>query len=349
MSWSRAVLGMGLVFLCALCAEAGAWAVFILGGEGLWLALAAGLHGLAAASLFWLPGRLCPDWVAENRHAPALYGWLTLFLPGMGLAGSLGAALARAGWMNRIGLVDQFRDMMEGENVRPDSLAADRSERDLVMEETATQPLVDILASSDPELKRGAIGLLVRLGTAKAVGLLKEALNDPLPEVRLYAHTALTEMDNAAMERIKAGTEKAASGQAGDLAELGRLCRDYALGGLPDTAGRAHFLEQAQEAYAQVLALTPEDPAASLALGRILLALGRRKEARPLVETALRIKSLQVPVYLTLCRLHYEARDFAALRRTGERMAAISDYGDASPGDIIMFEFWSRKREAAHG
>ncbi len=84
-------------------------------------------------------------------------------------------------------------------------------------------------------MKRGAVNLLRRIGSAEAVKLLRKSLSDESSEVRFYAHTALTRLEEdyaEAVEKARFRADKYDSAQS--HAELASVYRNYARSGLPE-------------------------------------------------------------------------------------------------------------------
>ena len=63
------------------------------------------------------------------------------------------------------------------------------------------------MSGDDNDLKRGAINTLQRIGSPEAISILKQSLSDVSPEIRHYAHIALTRLDEAYVGGNQENTE----------------------------------------------------------------------------------------------------------------------------------------------
>jgi len=121
------------------------------------------------------------------------------------------------------------------------------------LRELEIQPLVDVLASADHELKRGAIEALGEQPSARAVQALRQLLVDPHPDVRSGAGVMLfrLEAEFGREMRQAAGRAAEAPASAASLIARGAVCYRYAASGLPGERMARFYLLEAADALAR--------------------------------------------------------------------------------------------------
>ncbi len=319
-------------------------ALGLVGVSGLiWTLGALVLHFLQGG-LFWATAQSTR---ATTRGTFMLAAWLAWFLPGVGAAGVLAAALASL-CMRPLGLAREFErnagsaSVMEGFEIESHLEAIGGLEAYL-QDELSTRPVLDIARGDDVQLKRGAVKLLRERGGPEAARLIHRFLQDPDAEVRLYAHTALARLQEELVRTLEAAEEAARRGGPDEAAALARLYCGCAEGCLADDALTGHYLQRACEAWERAHALNPGDPAVALQLGETLLQAKRHDEALPLLEAATQEPALALEARLALCRLHYERRDYDALAAQARAMRSVSACAFASvdPTMEALRRFWA--------
>lgn len=339
----RGRLWFFLLFAPATALEAGAVAVACQGtspvpGLGPWTA-ALILHLLAAGVL--LPSRPGPKSAAgKRRFYPCLAALLTLFLPAVGLAGVFLAMIVSRSVFHRQGLAKEFvqhsiipEDEVEMEEVGDVST--------FLREELSTEPLLDILNGSDIELKRGAVNLLRRLGSAEAVRLLRKSLSDPSTEVRYFAHTALARLEADFSKRLERAERAARKGSFEALCALGRAYRDYALSELPEGSIRENAVLQARRALEKALAMQPDNLRLRLETAQLSLSEGDHRAARDYFQQAMQDPDLAPASALGLLRAFFETRDWPALAGLIKDIGGMTMPPGTDPLTVIHLKFWS--------
>ena len=216
--------------------------------------------------------------------------------------------------------------------------------------EIAIEPVVDVLTGDDPDLKRGAVKLLKRMATPGAVGLLRQCLSDPFPEVRFYAHSALSDLEDEHTNRIKAINETLQTApSAGAWRTLGREYRAYADSGLADEVARRQHLEESRAALSQSLALEPGHAPSMLLLGQVLLSLERNEEAAAWFDKCLAVEETEAEARLGLAQIAFQQRDLKALAAQARAMARSGAPRPTNPDALALHEFWSGVGEARRG
>lgn len=240
---------------------------------------AAGLHALAA---------LLAALGLGGGHPPGRFfaGALVLTLPGLGLGGLL---LVRV-W-NALSPPRPDADTAHATlaNLPGPELAAGSLDSVFawMQSQLAVQPLAEAIHSEDPAMQRWAIQVLSRRGDGEAVELLREALQSANRDVQLLATNALQRIEERLTTRMEQARE-AAQRQPDAVAvwvALGDACRAYQASRLLEPVMERHWLGEAERAYRRALDLD-EDPAARLALGAVLCALGRVAEAEAAARAA---------------------------------------------------------------
>ncbi|MBA4357914.1 MAG: hypothetical protein C0405_09340, partial [Desulfovibrio sp.] len=159
---------------------------------------------LASAAIFVLPAWFARQWFVPRSNIYSLTAAMTLCMPGVGILGCLLVRLCAHAMMRQKNKTKEFRESVEmalGEDAR---WITRKRVGQVLADEIAIEPVIDVLQGDDPDLKRGAVKLLQRIGTPAAVALLRQSLADRFPEVRFYAHSALSDLEDAFTQRIQA-------------------------------------------------------------------------------------------------------------------------------------------------
>lgn len=251
-----------------------------------------------------------------------LYLCLSLFIPLYGAIGSLAMALyLRRG--RSAGLADQYAEYIDDvqENGEEDFFAVGSIDQ-MVHQKMAVQSYMDIMHGPDRPLKKSLIGKILSEWTANAVPLLKQGLKDPEYEIRSYASTALTTIENRINKNILHLKEEIAQslGSVRLSLKLTRSYLDYAGSGLLDRSSADHYVHMAREILTQIHPRTADDDELSLealSLRAQTARLGGDTPAeKKTYEEILARHSNHHETLSHLCDLHFRERDFAALRRT---------------------------------
>jgi len=253
-----------------------------------------------------------------------LYLGLNLFIPVYGAVGSLVIALYL--WRSRSsGLADQYAAYIEAEEVQEgaeeESLASGSVDQ-MVHQELSVQSYMDIVRGPDRLLKKALIVKILSEWTPNAVTLLKQALKDPEYEIRSYASTALTTIENRINQNIL-HLQEDLSQDPGNLRlnlKLAQSYLDYAGSGLLDKSSVDHYAHLAQDILVQI----PEGETNGDGLALEVLAL-RGQAARLGGDSAVE-KEIYVDILVRhpdhhetlshLCGLYFRERNFATLRHT---------------------------------
>ncbi|MBU1040027.1 MAG: HEAT repeat domain-containing protein [Proteobacteria bacterium] len=322
---------------------------FHTGKEPLFAVLALCL--LVASSLaFVLPCLFSSKWRENSSSIYGLTATLTLCVPGAGIIGCLLALLCAQLLMRQKNKIKEFKKSLESALGEDSRWIMRKRVGQVLADEIAIEPVIDVLQGDDPDLKRGAVKLLQRIGTPNAVGLLRQSLSDQFPEVRFYAHSALTELEDAFTSRIQAlnaTLEKTPSAAAYRL--LGMQYRAYADSGLADEIARGQHLVSCRDALLRSLELEPDHDQTMLLLAQALLDLNQLREAWQMFEKCTRFEETASEAQLGLAQIAYQLRDFAKLAEQARRMALSDAPRPQKPDPLALFEFWAGVGKVHHG
>ena len=337
---SKALAWMGAILLegAAFCLVA--WIVY---GAGRWIWIAVVVCHLAAAGMLLAFGFSRKVPMTRDRHRARLYGLLVLFLPVMGLLGCLILQLAYDRLIRAHGLAEDFQDETEQRVIEAKGLEIKKDLTTYFDEELAVQPVVDILAGYDDDLKCGAIDTLRRIGTPEAVTILKKCLSDASPEVRHNAHTALTRLDETFVQAIKEARKPLDAGEPKAVHHLRHAgyCIDYANSGLLDSDTRRYYLEMARNAYLAARETGASDTEQTLKLGRLELQLGHFDQAAGHFQSILTGEPGNATALIGLAEVHYTRGDAVQLQTVVRHMRNAGRTGEESVNDGILFHFWT--------
>ncbi len=332
------------MFLLSMLIEAAACRVLFV-PEGLpgtqeWL-YAGALHVLSAAVPLLYAYRP-KQYPGIGWYLPKFTGLISLFLPVFGIFGMFVTINLTRLFIRSKGLAHDFGQ--EALHLGPtDTTALNRSLDDMLREELATQPIVDILLGDDEDLKRGAIMLLRRMKNLRAVQLLKHSLSDPSTEVRFFAHTALTQLEEDAVSRLEKASEHAVSGDSKAVRAFAEACREYAQSGLPEETMRTYYLKEARTHYQRYMSLEKQDHQPLLDIGYISLALEDYSGAMHVFTLALDYPETLVAGRLGRCWTYFDQRDWGQLSRETAAMSAYTpEPGEADDASLALYAFWAR-------
>ena len=315
------------------------WAlVLVLGGfvvEGyfggrLWLAvgpdrgllplIAAGLGGLLVGAGF---GILSDG----NRW---LYFWmyagLAVLLP---LYGALGAAVifVYLGWGRGSALALTYTEYVDTDSDAEDRVALSGGSVDqMIHHELSVQSYMDIMRGPDRLLKKSLITKILSEWTPNSVALLQQALKDSEYEIRSYASTALTAIENRmSVNILRLQTSYEGDPEAeGNRINLARAYLDYATSGLLEEESSRHYANLA----GGILRVSSEAGSAQgeserlelLTLrGQVARLAGETDAERDIYEEILRRQPEHQDTLRNLCTLDFREKRFGELRQHCQR------------------------------
>ncbi|MFV0348925.1 MAG: HEAT repeat domain-containing protein [Halodesulfovibrio sp.] len=303
--------------------------------------LLAGLLHVAASALPLCYAYQPARFPGAGWYLPKLTGLVSLFLPVIGIVGMMLTVSLTRLFIRSRGLANDFgHEALK--LTKDEEVAIQRSMDDMLREELATQPIVDILLGDDEDLKRGAIMLLKRMKSARAIRLLKESLSDGSTEVRFFAHTALSQLEESSMQRLEKAEELASAGNSKAIRDYATACRDYAHSGLPEASMKTYYLEEARKLFFKYLEQERQDRAIYIEIGKISIEMGEHAAALNAFDTALNYPETLVEARLGRCWVFYELRDWQHLTDEMRTMRAHMPEGDeADDFNRALYMFWA--------
>ncbi len=298
---------------------------------------------LAAAAVLALGGHFGMRAVPVKRFRMQLYALLVLFIPALGLVGGLSLQLLCDRWIRTRGLVEDFQAETAHRVIEPVQPEAQTSLNSFLEEALTVQPVLDILAGHDDNLKRGAIDTLRRIGTPEAVHVLKKCLSSDSPEVRYNAHTALTRLDALHAHRIKTAQQALEnhSDQADANLQYARRCVAYGESGLLDADTRLHYIKMARNGFMRATEMGSDDIGLILELGRLEMILDAHDQAVSRFEVVLSRDPGNGRALLGLAELYFSSQDATNLQAIARRLDGIKTGEAHSVQETIMINFWA--------
>lgn len=275
-------------------------------------------------------------------YYPRLAALFTIFLPFIGLPGISLTLLAALIFMESHGLAEEYKEKAyEGGGLDVD-LPTDVTE--FLYDEVDIHPIADILSGDDMGMKRGAVNLLRRIGSAEAVKLLRKSLSDENAEVRFYAHTALTRLEEDYAESIdKAHFQVERYDSAKAHAELAKVCRNYARSGLPEVNMQEQSMRSACEHWKIAAEKEPEETNHRMRLAEAYCENHRYQQSYDIYKETMMIPELELESRLGICRIFFETGNYIALFQAVEEMRARIGLESSDPFKAVVYNFWMEK------
>lgn len=204
----------------------------------------------------------------------------------------------------------------------------------------ALAPMGDVLRSdAGIEEKRAAIEALMRLETPASVEILREALGHELDEVRFYAASALSRLEERMGRRIEGLRRdlEAGLGEPGVIElELARSYFDYAYYRIVEDIRRDAQLKEARR-YAILASERSIDPEAWIVAGRACLELYLYREAASHFDQYLRMAGENVKGLLWRAEAAYRLGDYPTVSRLCRRVRELGGAPAAVQGVLDMW------------
>lgn len=200
-----------------------------------------------------------------------------------------------------------------------DRLAGDWSPPDAVRYDPhpeSLESLLDIIRSgASVDDKRKAIESLAQIETPRAVEILRIALSNHSTEIRFYAASVLSQMEERLSQRLAALEQDVTRGRRKDSAvefDLARSYFDYAYYGLVEGYRRERYIRKAIDLSRSTLR-NGGRPDAWVLIGRALLYLGRYGEAEAAFDRFIEHEPNDVKGYLWRAESRFYQSDYAGL------------------------------------
>lgn len=280
---ARPVLGRAtaLAALLAGVADTLAWGGWI---DGRWSAAAAVAGHAGVVLLLVAAARRC----ARRGEADALgLGFLAASVAGLGPIGAVGM-LAAAGlnaWFRRKAQPFDvwFESLFPDLTLAPEQILADRirAGREDGAVQAGVAPFIDVLRLGTREQKEAVIGMLARHFTPAFAPVLRLALADETPSIRVQAATAAATIENGLLQTAMAlaAAAQAAPGDPEAQLAVARHAEMHADLGILDPQQEGEMRRRTVAIHRQVLALDPASTEARVGVARGLVRLGATEEA----------------------------------------------------------------------
>ena len=233
------------------------------------------------------------------------------------LMGLLIIGLVRQGKRFKSGIYDDFEDYIErsGGNNTYGILYLRRLEK--LRGDVGFDSYIDIIKGDNNSIKQRVIEKLSHNISAHSVKLLKMALSDLFPEVRLAAANALLKIEKTINNKIQTAlymTKQRAAAQ--DYTNLGDLYRMYADIGLMEKKTFDYYMLLASRAYQQSMDLDTNQVSVVKDYARILLSLGDYQNAQKVLDSSSRIWSEDKQILFLKAETYFCRKKFDAIAET---------------------------------
>jgi len=210
------------------------------------------------------------------------------------------------------------------------------------------QPLIDVLHTSDLELKRAAVAALGRQVNPGAIQLLRQLLSDAQPEIRSDASIALTHLEEELAGTLNASLELWTADPADKERTLNLADQyyEYACSNVLDEMSQHFYFAKARDVLQQCITQDGMNADLWLKLARVRQHLGKTTQALQDVRTALQLQPHAAEAYLLAMELafHLHAWEiFISLAREGLRTLSF-----ASEARTIL-QWWVTLHLDVHG
>ncbi|WP_432736733.1 HEAT repeat domain-containing protein [Maridesulfovibrio sp. FT414] len=272
-------------------------------------------------------------------YYPRIAALFTFFMPVIGLCGITLTLLMARVFMRSHGLAEEYREKAYvGQGIDVD-LPKDITE--FLYDEVDVHPIADILAGDDMGMKRGAVNLLRRIGSAEAVRLLRKSLSDVNAEVRFYAHTALTRLEEdyaESLDKARFRVQRYDSAQA--HAELAITYRNYARSGLPERNMQEQALGLACEHWRTAVQKAPDNADFNMRLAEVCCESRQYREALELYQKSIVVPELELESRLGMCRIFFEMGNYISLYEQVLLMQSRPVPPASDPFKLSTYNFW---------
>jgi hypothetical protein len=190
--------------------------------------------------------------------------------------------------------------------------------------ESTVAPFCDVLDLGTVTQKQAVVTLIADHFKPEWSPALQRALNDPEPAIRVQAATAAARIENHYLQRSVMLQEE----RRKDPRNPSIACRialhheSYARSGLLDSERASSERRIALEINIGLIQASPHDPELAAAVARLLLELGRPKEAIRFLRPWLRAKSIPYALVGPIAETLYNLKRLRLLRRISTRLVA---------------------------
>ncbi|MBA2286927.1 MAG: HEAT repeat domain-containing protein [Ktedonobacteraceae bacterium] len=176
------------------------------------------------------------------------------------------------------------------------------------------QPLIDVLAASDPDMKRAAVAVLSRQINPEGIQLLRQLLADVEPDIRSDASIALTRLEEKLASELNASLALwVVNPDPQRTLSLVDQYYAYACSNVLDEISQKCYLAKACDLLQQYITQDSTKADVWLKLARIRQLLGETVEAMQDVRTALQLHPLSEEAYQLAMELAFRLHEWGLL------------------------------------
>jgi len=177
------------------------------------------------------------------------------------------------------------------------------------------QPLIDVLRTSDLEMRRAAVAALSRQVNPGAIQLLRQLLSDAQPEIRSDASIALTRLEEELAGTLNAALELWTADPVDKerTLNLANQYYEYACSNVLDEMSQHCYFAKARDVLQQCITQGSMNADLWLKLARIRQHLGETTEALQDARTALQLQPHAAEAYLLAMELAFRLHAWETL------------------------------------
>jgi len=338
-----AVSGLLLIALGAEVIGVGGWLAQEMGrplGLDLSLTEVVGLHAAAAAA-GWLSLRVLKG--PTSGPALGLLAFIvSLAVPVMGLPALVVVAVAqRSRPLSHDAVAEQTGEGVDEEIEAKEVKPLEDVVR-FLLGEVSVEPLADLITSDDPKLRRAAVDILRQLKNPTSIRLMRQALRDPNPDVRVQASSALNKVDKEMTEALEAASKRVAK-EPDNLEALiteAETILAYVRSGLLDAESCHHYLKLAAAPVLKVLRLDRDSAQALDLWGQTALLDGRPRRAQTAFKKILATNNNSLSALLGLAEALYDQGRFEELPQACSLAFQLADSKGVDSQAMEAVEMW---------
>ncbi|MFC1537524.1 hypothetical protein ACFL4P_01720 [Gemmatimonadota bacterium] len=268
-----------------------------------------------------------------GNQNPGLEFWLYLalavFIPFYGAVGCLLVAWYRGLHPDSGQTVDEYAEYIHLES-REETISSG-SVDEMIHRELEIQSYIDIIRGPNLALKKALIGKIIDEyeWTPHAVELLKTALNDEDYEIRSYASTAMSEVEDRINQHIRKLEENLGSDLENTTLKL-KLAQsylDYVKLGLLDDSSADRYLKSAGNMLADAEKATSGDDRLRISIllqrGRAADLAGDTAAGKIIYEEILKEDPDNPQALVPLCSILFQEKEFPRLTETCDHLLGV--------------------------
>lgn len=282
------------------------------------------------------------DGMDEIRAAYGFCLVMISFFPGIGIGVSILILLTKYRYRNKEEneLYEEYEKYIERGSAETRETEMFSSLTRKMRDEVSFEPFVDVIRGENIAMKERVIEKLTKLGSRNSVQLLKEALKDVSPEVRLYAAGALLKMEASLSDKIQSARERVKQrGTAADFVYLGDLYRTYSDIGLTEESLTRHYLSLSCDAYKDALDIDTNQPGVVVNYTHTLLRLERYERARIFLDKAVQIWPDNNEIVFLRGEVYFQLGEFV---KVGNILKDIKE-DTLDEGEKEVFCLWAKE------